>query len=159
ELAELCAEAGKPLRWTTPAGLPVLNVYHEAETERIPVSLNGRRRRVKFVVGDKEDIDTMKAANAVTANFVHSVDAAHLQAVAIEAAKAGIEMACIHDCFGCLAPRARRLKTEIIPLQFVYLHRRNLLAEVLKSAQASLPKNGKLPCLPKTGALKLEDVL
>jgi len=159
ELAELCADAGKPLRWTTPAGLPVMNLYHEAETVRIRVPMNGRRRRVKFVIGDKEDIDETKAINSVTANFVHSIDATHLQAVAIEAAKAGIEMACIHDCFGCLAPRARHLKTVIIPLQFVYLHRCNLLAEVLKSAQASLPKNVKLPSLPETGTLKLEDVL
>jgi len=159
ELAELCAEAGKPLRWTTPAGLPVMNLYHEAETVRIRVPMNGRRPRVKFVIGDKEDIDKAKAANAVTANFVHSVDATHLQAVAIWAARAGIEMACIHDCFGCLAPRARRLKTEIIPLQFVYLHRCNLLAEVLASAQATLPKNTKLPLLPEAGTLKLEDVL
>jgi DNA-directed RNA polymerase len=110
------------------------------------------------VIGDKKDIWKTKVANSAAANFVHSVDATHLQAVAIEAARAGIEMVCVHDCFGCLAPRARRFKT-IIPLQFVYLHRRNLLAEVLESAQKDLPKKTKLPRLPETGNLKLEDVL
>ena len=157
-LARLYANEGKPLRWTTAFGLPVVSAYHEAEIERIPVSLNGRRRRVTLVVGDKDDIKKEKAANAAAANFVHSVDAAHLQAVAIEAAKAGIETVTVHDCFGCIAPRAWRLK-EIIHLQFVYLHRRNLLTEVLESARAALPKNTKLPPLPETGTLKLEDVL
>jgi DNA-directed RNA polymerase, mitochondrial len=158
KLAEPCAKAGKPLRWTTQAGLQVFNIYHEAETERIPVYLNGRRRRVKFVVGDKQEIDETKVVNAVTANFVHSIDATHLQAVAIDAARAGIEMACIHDCFGSLAPRARRLKTEIIPLKFVQLHRYDLLADVLASARATLPKNTKLPSPPETGTLKLERI-
>jgi DNA-directed RNA polymerase len=155
ELARLCAKGGKPLRWTTPAGLPVINRYHEAEIEPIPVPLNGRRRRFNFVVGHKEDINETKAANAVTANFVHSVDATHLQAVAIEAAAAGIDMVCVHDCFGCIAPHAWRLKLAI-HVKFVQLHRHNLLAEVLASAQATLPKNIKLPTLPETGNLKLE---
>jgi DNA-directed RNA polymerase, mitochondrial len=155
ELAELCAKEGKPLRWTTPAGLPVINRYHKAEIKRIPVSLNGRRRNVNFVVGDKENIYGKKAADSVTANFVHSVDATHLQAVAIEAARAGIETVCVHDCFGCIAPHAWRLKLAI-HVKFVQLHRHNLLAEVLASAQATLPKNTKLPTLPETGSLKLE---
>jgi len=33
QLAKLCADNGKPLRWTTPLGLPVINRYHEPETE------------------------------------------------------------------------------------------------------------------------------
>jgi DNA-directed RNA polymerase len=159
ELADLCAKEGKPLRWTTAHGLQVISLYHEPLKKTISVNLNGRRRDVNFVIGDKKDIWKTKAANSAAANFVHSADATHLQAVAIEAARAGIEMVCVHDCFGCLAPRARHFKTMIIPLQFVYLHRRNLLAEVLESAQKDLLKNTKLPPLPETGNLKLEDVL
>jgi DNA-directed RNA polymerase len=155
ELARLYAKKGKPLRWTTPAGLPVINAYHEAEIKRIPVSLKGRTRTVKLVIGDKVELKKQKAANSAAANFVHSVDATHLQAVAIEAAKSGIEIVCVHDCFGCIAPRAWRLK-EAIHVKFVQLHKRNLLAEVLASAQVALPKNTKLPRLPETGTLKLE---
>lgn len=141
----------------TQAGLPVINDYHKADIKRIRVSLNGRDRDFNFVIGDKQEIDETGAANAVTANFIHSVDATHLQAVAIEAAKAGIEMVCVHDCFGCIAPHAWRLK-EAIHVKFVQLHRCNLLAEILESARATLPKNTKLPSLPETGTLKLEDI-
>jgi DNA-directed RNA polymerase len=159
ELAKLCAANGKSLRWTTPLDLPVINAYHEAETKRIAVPLNGRRRKVKLVVGDKDDIDEEKAANAVTANFVHSADACHLQLVALAAAREGIEMATVHDCFGCVAPHAERLK-EIIPEQFVHLHKRhNLLNEVRESARRDLPKHVELPPLPETGNLEIEDVL
>jgi len=158
-LAWLLAKEGKPLRWTTPLGLPVINRYHRPIVKGISVSLSGRRKDFNFVVGEEKNIWQSKSANSAAANFVHSVDATHLQAVAVAAARAGIEIVTVHDCFGCLAPRARRLKTEIIPLQFVYLHECNLLAEVLASAKATLPKNTKLPSLPETGTLKLEDVL
>jgi DNA-directed RNA polymerase len=39
QLAELCANENKPLRWTTPHGLPVHNRYHKYETEIIRTPL------------------------------------------------------------------------------------------------------------------------
>ena len=158
ELARLCAKEGKQLRWPM-LGLPVINCYYKSEKERIAVSLNGRRRRVNFVVGDTEDINETKAANAVTANFIHSVDAAHLQLIATAAAKEGIPLVTVHDCFGTIAPRAARLK-QIIPEQLVYLHKRhNVLASVWASARRDLPKHIELPPLPETGDLEIEQVL
>jgi DNA-directed RNA polymerase len=158
-LAWLYAKEGKSLRWTTPAGLPVINCYHEPIIETIPVRLHTRHRprRVNLVVGNKPDVWKTKAANAAAANFVHSLDATHLQAIAIETAKAGIEIAAIHDCFGTVAPRASRLK-EAVAVKFVQLHRRDLLAEVLESARDILPKDTKLPKLPPKGTLKLEGI-
>src|SRR6516164_3345705 len=61
------------------------------------VFVNGRRRSVKLVVGDKPGINKKKAANAITASFVHSADAAHLQLVALAAAMEGINMVSVHD--------------------------------------------------------------
>jgi DNA-directed RNA polymerase, mitochondrial len=159
QLAKLCAAHGKHLRWPSPLGLPVINCYYEPEIERIPVPLNGRRRRVNFVVGDTEDIDEAKAINAVTANFVHSVDASHLQLIELAASKEGIDMVPVHDCFGCLAPRARSFNNTIRE-QFLHLHKRhNVLASVWASARRDLPKNIELPPLPETGDLEIEQVL
>jgi DNA-directed RNA polymerase, mitochondrial len=157
QLAKLCAKENKPLRWTTPLGLPVHNRYHLPETEIISVTLNGRRRRVKLVVDDKEGIDKKKAINAVAANFVHSLDAAHLQSIALGAAEEGISMVSVHDCFGCLAPRAKRFK-EIICERFVRLHKPYLLARVWESARQDLSAAGKekLPPLPERGDHELE---
>jgi DNA-directed RNA polymerase, mitochondrial len=126
-----------------------------------PPLKKGRSRRTKLVVRDKEDILEKKAVNAVAANFVHSVDAAHLQPVALAAAKEGISMVSVHDCFGCLAPHARRFN-EIIREQFVRLHtRNNLLVGVWASARRDLSAAGrkKLPPPPKIGDLELEQVL
>ena len=157
-LAELCAEKNIPLRWTSPLGLPVINRYHAPKTKDISVSLNGRRRRVKLAIGDKPGIDKKGAVNAATANFVHSIDAALLQLVALAAAKEGINLVTVHDCFGTIAPRAERLNT-ILREQFVHLHKRhNMLINVREAAKRDL-RTAKLPPLPAIGAANIEDIL
>jgi DNA-directed RNA polymerase len=114
---------------------------------------------VKLVVGDKKEVWKDKAKDAVTANFVHSVDATHLQFVELVCADEGIDLAVVHDCFGCLAPRARRLK-EIIPEQYIHLHKHhNLLAGVWSSARRILPQRVKLPPPPEIGDLEIEQVI
>ncbi len=83
----------------------------------------------------------------------------HLQMVALAAAKEGISMVSVHDCFGTIAPRAKRLN-EIIREQFVQLHKRNnLLAAVLDAAKRDLPRTVRLPQLPEIGKAEIEDIL
>jgi DNA-directed RNA polymerase len=107
------------------------------------------------VVGDKDGIKKGKAANAITANFVHSIDAAHLQLVALAAAKEGINMVSVHDCFGTIAPHAGRLN-EIICDQFISLHKRhNWLSNIWTSAK----RDGiKLPPFSNIGTHDIEQV-
>ena len=109
KLAKLCAQQNKYLRWTTPLGMPVINCYHEPVFADIPVYLDGRRRRAKFIVGDKKEVWEECAGKGAAANFVHSADAALLHFVALACAKAGISLVTVHDCFGALAPRAGQL--------------------------------------------------
>jgi hypothetical protein len=91
-------------------------------------------RCIKLAVGDKPGIAKKKATNAVTANFVHSIDAAHLQLVALAADREGINLVTVHDCFGATASQAARLN-EIIREEFVRLHKRhNLLIAVREAA-------------------------
>jgi DNA-directed RNA polymerase len=159
-VAKVCAKYSIPLRWTTPLGLPVLNAYYDPDVETYSVTINGRRRRTSRAIGDTDDINSRASANAVTANFVHSCDACHLHMVALAAAKENIPLATIHDCFGTVAPRARRLN-EILLERLVRLHSRNLLNELREAAKRDLPKraHAELPELPKIGSLDNEGVL
>jgi DNA-directed RNA polymerase len=90
ELVDACPDGA--LRWTSALGVPVINRYHRPITRRIETRLRGRRRRTKFVVGEKPNPSLSKAKDAVTANFTHSVDAAHLQMIALAATDAGMDM-------------------------------------------------------------------
>jgi Autographiviridae RNA polymerase len=157
-LAELCAENGRPLRWTTALGLPVINIYHKPDIKRVRVRLNGRVRRINFTVGDKDGIWKSKAKDAAPANFVHSVDAAHLQLIALAAAGEGIEMVSVHDCFGCIAPNAGRLNAIILE-QLKHLHEDSLVAGVWASACDDISGHTLMPILPATGNLDIEKVL
>lgn len=158
QLAGLCADSGKPLQWSTPLGLPVINRYHAPIVKNITVRVGGRRRSVKLAIGDKVGINKRKAKNAVTANFTHSVDASHLQLVGLACAKEGISLVTVHDCFGTIAPRAKRLNA-IIREELVHLHKsNNLLNGVRESARRDL-RGIKLPDLPAIGTANLEDVL
>ena len=157
KLAWLLAKNNRPLRWNT-AYMSVINLYHRPIVERVSVKLNGRRKTFNFVVGEEKGIWQSKSANAAPANYIHSVDASHLQMVARFAANTGIELACIHDCFGTAAPDAVRLNF-IIRSSFEYLHSaHDLLSWVLESAKRDLPPGTKLPKLPERGNLDLKQI-
>jgi DNA-directed RNA polymerase len=151
------ANENKSLRWETPLGLRVINIYQKPKTKRIKTWPNGRRRDVKFAYGYHDVVRKGKSKNGVAANFVHSFDATHMQMVAIRAAAHDIPMVGVHDCFGCLAPHAARVN-RIIREKFVELHKNDFLAAVLQSARDDLPARVKLPSRPERGALDLEQV-
>jgi DNA-directed RNA polymerase len=138
-LAELYADRRKNMSWTTPAGMPVVNDYYKPDVVTFDKLFKGRRRQIELAVGYKDEIDKDGAKKSVTANFVHSMDAAHLHMVAYEAARQKIEMVAVHDSFGCLAPHAGQLY-EIIRGCFVELYQRNyVLYNIWRSAKDKLP--------------------
>ena len=95
------------------------------------------------------------AKKAITANFVHSCDAAHFQLTALAAAREGINMVGVHDCFGTIAPHAGRLN-EIIRDQLIDLHKRH---NWLNNVWASAKRDGvELAPFSDIGTLDLEQV-
>jgi DNA-directed RNA polymerase, mitochondrial len=153
--AKQAAENNKPLRWRTPLGLLVINIYQPPDVKNLSVFMNGRKRGMKVTVGDKDGINKKKSKDAVTANFVHSCDAAHMHLVALASARAGIEMVGVHDCFGTIAPDAGRLN-DIIRDELIDLHKRH---NWLNGLWASAKRDGvKLELFTDIGTLKLENV-
>jgi DNA-directed RNA polymerase len=166
KLAKALAHEGKPLRWTTPCGLPWINRYHQADCQRVVLWMHDRGVKtpyeVKVATGNQNEIDKDKASAAVAPNFVHALDASHLLRVALGANRAGIlQIATVHDSFGCLASQAGRFRQTILS-EFVELYRScDPLAEALASAQRDLtqPDCDRMPTLPVYGPLQIEEVL
>ena len=108
KIAGAYADANKPMRWNTPLGLPILNPDDEQIIEDISYRIGGKRKRVTWCTGNTDDIRRRKSIQSVAANFIHSRDArSHNVALATKAN--GIELVTIYDCFGTIAPQARRL--------------------------------------------------
>lgn len=166
KIAKVMAHEGKPVKWTTPVGIPWINRYHENVVERVSLFLNDGgvklRARISVTIGGRKEIDKAKAANGVAPNFVHALDASHLLLVANAAALQGItSVATVHDSFGCLAPQAPRFN-QIIREQFALMYEtHDVLAEILAQASCDLTdaNRNKLPEMPTYGNLNLKDIL
>jgi DNA-directed RNA polymerase len=160
-IAKVYTECNEIVGWET--SLPVLNAYYEAlEPQTISVTLGGRRRQTDLIPGDGDDVDD-DAWRKITANFVHSTDACHLHMVVNAMTNEAIPSVTIHDCYGSIAPHAKR-SNQIMREQFVRLHENdtyNWLEHILASAKRDLPKSvhHKLPELPQRGKLDLSGVL
>lgn len=166
DLAKALAHEGKPLRWTTPAGVPCINRYHESTTERIELWCYDKgvktRTRITVATGYETPIAKEKAAAGIAPNVVHSMDATHLLLAVGNAADQGItDIATVHDSFGCLACDAPRFIQTIRETLMRMYTDHDILAELLESARADLTEanHHRLPQLPEKGQLNLEELL
>jgi DNA-directed RNA polymerase len=149
--AVIMREGHETIRWVTPTGFPVTQVYWEQTIHRINSKLCGN---AKFRLHkDGETPDRNKHRNGIAPNLIHSLDAAHLTLV-VNAAKArGIHsLAMIHDDYGTHAADAQALYA-IIREEFVGMYERH---DVLDEWHTAYPG---LPPPPAMGDLDLRAVL
>lgn len=154
--AAVASEGDLPLWWTTPMGLPILQEYKEQRGTFVEVHWAGRR--VELVLQPETDkLDRRSQANGVAPNFVHSLDAAHLQAVALRCKRAGIRhIAVIHDSFGTHAADTEQL-SAILRDTFVEQYSGDVLGALYDELVDQLGPDlaEKLPRPPATGNLDL----
>jgi DNA-directed RNA polymerase len=167
KLAKALAHEGKPVRWTTPTGIPWCNRYHDRIVSSVNLFMHDKGVRVRhqqilLSTGMKKEIDKTRASNGIAPNFVHALDASHLMLVANACVAEGIHnIATVHDSFGCLASRATRFN-EIIREQFVQMYEQHdVLNEVLAQAKCDLTQDNwhRLPDAPTQGPLNIKEVL
>jgi DNA-directed RNA polymerase len=156
EAAKVASSESMPLWWTTPMGLPILQEYKTQKGHRVDTHWCGQR--VKLVVQvDDEGIDSRAQANGVAPNFVHSLDASHLQAVALRCKEQGIRhLAVIHDSFGTHAAHTAQL-SAILRDTFVEQYSENVLERLYEELKDQLGEElaAQLPEPPKVGSLDL----
>lgn len=159
QAAKLLGDEGKPIRWTSPIGFPVLQDYRLLSSNRLKVFMAGAP--VFFRVEEGTDlIDTRGQVSAVAPNFVHSCDASHLMRVALGSWHEGIRsLAVIHDSFGthaCDTARLSMLLRETMIEQYTPDVLGVLRDEVLRQLEPSSRK--ELPQSPRQGSLDLEAI-
>jgi DNA-directed RNA polymerase len=162
EVSSLMAEAGLPLRWTTPLGLPIMQAYMHMERTTIHVRIAGREMQLDLR-SKGEKLNGRKQASSIAPNFVHSLDAAHLMSTALLGKEYGLEsFAMIHDSFGVHAADVTLLNA-VLREAFVEQYTPDLLArfrdEVVEQLTAAAPEMvERVPPLPKKGSLDLDAV-
>lgn len=143
------AKAGRPVAWVAPNGLHVVSEYEGMKRVEAK-SVAFKTRLTLYKPSGKPDIK--KTMNAVAPNFVHSLDASHLERVVARAIAEGMTPVVIHDDFGVHAADTERFH-EIIREEFVGMYEGNtILQDLADSTGYPVPP-------PEPGDLNLRDVL
>lgn len=155
-----------PIKWTTPAGFPVVQKYMDKKARRIETKIGDRITQLSVQV-PTDKIDKPKQKSAISPNYVHSLDAAALMKTVNGCLTQNINnFAMIHDSYGthaadsvALAATLRRTFVEMFGGEGVNLleqWKNEILASVPEPMLAELPD---LPVLPATGDLDVGEVL
>jgi DNA-directed RNA polymerase len=160
KLSGAAASHNKPLSWISPSGMPVSNRYQVPKTRRVEFQLSGKKHQYTIATGFKSELNADKMITSAAPNFVHSYDATHMALVTNAAVSEGIvDLAMVHDSFGCPAAQAGRLR-EIIREQFVKMYEEHdVLAELRASAAKTLGTDKDLLPVPMRGNLNLRELL
>lgn len=118
EWSQHVARLNKRPAWVTPSGLLVRNYYERTVSKEVRSAAFNTRIRLSRPTGQA---DARKIANAVAPNFVHSLDASHLDRVVQRACSEGMDPVTIHDDFGVHAEDTERFH-QIIREEFVDMY-------------------------------------
>jgi DNA-directed RNA polymerase len=159
EVARAANRAGVPIVWTAPDGLVVEQAYREQNGRKVETHWMGKKMTVTLRE-DGEKLDGRGQTSALAPNVIHSMDAAHLRAVARAAAAHGLHVTVIHDSFGSHAADMDRLG-EILRHTFVDQYCPDVLLRFRNEVAAQLPPQvaADLPPLPPRGTYDINDVL
>lgn len=152
QVAEMMAQENIAVSWVAPHGFPVCQAYLIKDRREIKTALH---RCSVLVPASDRALNAAAQARGIVANFTHSIDAAHLMAVALALMELGWQHAAwIHDSIGVHACRVEELH-RIVRDEFVALHENPILQDFAARLGKIVPD---LPELPEMGRLDLNDV-
>ncbi|MGL5567231.1 MAG: DNA-directed RNA polymerase, partial [Plesiomonas sp.] len=152
-----------PVFWVTPNGMPIWSEYRERNEKRIEATIMGQMFFCTLAVGDKKEIDVKSQTSGIAPNFVHSMDASHLQLTAVWCNEQyGItDFAMIHDSFGCHAGKATLLFRGVRETMVNTYTEHDVIAEFYEQFKDQLHESQweKMPDVPAKGKLDIQEVL
>jgi len=154
-VVELFAEKGVGLHWTVPTGFSVPHHYFEEVGRRVG-TVTGALLIKQPSKG--AGIDLVKQRNAVAANLIHSLDAAHMMLTVVALKAAGLsDFAMVHDCYAVHASDVD-VMARVLREQFIRLHTEFTLEKLYEDFKRQAPQI-VLPPPPALGGLDLAEVM
>lgn len=155
KVARKMTKEKEPIIWTTPVGFRVVQDYREPEFKRLVTKAYSVRYYLP--VDGERPVNKQKQELGIIANFVHSMDAAHLIKVVNALESAGVtDIAVVHDSYGVHAQHVP-LMNKLIRLQFLEMYKQPILERFISE---QMDRTGlDLPRFEKYGDLDIERVL
>jgi len=160
KVARIASEENIPIHWTTPVGFPVLQEYRQASTARVRTEIAGTFYRTLIKAKNSDKINKRRMSAAISPNFVHSCDAAHLiRTVNLAESNDIHDLAMVHDSFGTHASDTAQLAL-LLRHAFVQIHQEHdVLMDFYNEIKSQVSKPDELPLPPKKGNLDINLVL
>jgi len=160
KVAKIAAAENLPVHWTTPVGFPVLQEYKQACTSRVRTEIAGTFYSTKLKTNNSDKINKKRMSAAISPNFVHSCDAAHLiRTVNLAESNEVLDLAMVHDSFGTHAADTSKLAL-LLRHAFVQIHRdTDVLHNFYEEIKTQVSDPDSIPKPPKKGTLDIEEVL
>ena len=151
--AKLVTKNSNVVSWITPLGLLLQQSYVKFDIEIVKLRCAGKRYRI-YTPHQNGQIDKSRQTNGIAPNFIHSMDACHLQLTVCKCKDAGINhFTMIHDSYGCPMSQVD-IMYKLVREAFIELYtEHDVLAEFKESLQYLVTK--ELPAPPKKGELDL----
>jgi DNA-directed RNA polymerase len=158
-----------PFMWSTPTGFVVQQAKYSMDRHSVQTMIDGRMLKVEFLT-DSKVLDANKNAQSLSPNYIHSMDAAHLQLTinkALEKGAAadgvgGMSFCMIHDSFGVHAADMDYFLHECIKPAFYDMYKDgDVLQKFLDEVTPLIPEKSrsKIPAIPELGSLDISEVL
>lgn len=141
-MARACLSKNIPLQWTSPMGLPIQVGRPMVARSRITTLLHGRPKWQTLLDQPQPgELSAVETSRGITANLVHSFDAALAWQVVCRGAEQGFDVLPNHDCFG-VAPCHASWLAATLPTLTRELFKPDRLAEISAeiASAAAIPK-------------------
>lgn len=163
KIARLVTKNERPLpfMWSTPTGFVVQQAKYHMDRHAVQTRFDGRLLKVEFLT-DSKTLDSNKNAQSLSPNFIHSMDAAHLQLTINKAQKSGrgMSFSMIHDSFGVHAADMEYFLHECIKPCFYEMYKDgNVLQKFFDEVKPLIPEGSEIPEMPQLGELDVSEVL
>jgi DNA-directed RNA polymerase len=156
--ARVVGKEGVSINWTTPTGFWVQQAYPDTAARRVKTKIGDEIVYISLRE-EKQKLDGRKQVQALSPNFVHSLDAAALMLTICTAQDRGLtDFAAIHDSYGTLAADMQQL-LDTLRECFVRMYQTDVLTAFRSEVGTVLPEGKELPAVPATGTLDLNGVL
>lgn len=159
KVARTVTKNGEVIQWTTPMGFIVQQPYmvYQVRTYQMRFLHITKRFYDAEMTGE---VDRRKQSQAIAPNFIHSMDASHLQLTVNRATEAKINnFAMIHDSYGTSLAKAGQLFT-LIRKCFVEMYINNDVLTAFKNDMTPfISSKQQLPLQPTKGAFNIYEVI
>jgi DNA-directed RNA polymerase len=158
-VARLYNKHGKVMEWRTPTGFLVHHYYPEWKSRQVKCYIEGKEVKPRVREEQHGTVSKTEVTNGISANYVHSFDAAHLAAVILRLRDSGCKATwAIHDSIG-VPPSAAATLYRVVREEFIRLYDGSTpLNRLAKQAAHDLPWED-IPPVPDMGDLDLNDIL